>query len=379
MENIVDILCTLLVSILSNLGGCYCSTQILVATKVGIMKSSQFFFNASVFNFTQSHFIPVDEKFFLITISILASIGFILNLSLLAITFIKNKIKSVSDGLIAHLAIVDLMTSTSTLVYVYSAFNTLYWGWSYHSINLACKVTVFFTVVFRSISVATLLAICEERYQAVIHPTKPRLSAKQTVQRLLPMWVLVVIAPAINIPEIIADPYYKYICVTQIQKRHYVILINFIYFFICGYLLPAIYMIFCYTKIIRRLKQVTVMTSNLRTVQSGGERRKKMVIRSLIAVSAVFLISSTIMLSGLVMHIYIAAKSVILTKMDRIVLGGLTFYFFILLNLSPLYNPAIYLAKKYDWSKNPLFNCKLESLSASSTNGSHIQIIVKER
>ena len=187
------------------------------------------------------------------------------------------------------------------------------------------------------------------------------------------MWVLISIMPGIMVPYNIADTNYSYICVIKNFQHNYVMIINSVYFVVLGYLIPGSIMLYCYIKIIKRLRQTSMITCNRLASknESLGERHKKRVIKTLIAVSFTFSLTGIPLIIALISNIYVTTKIDTFTFSDYQTLSNITYLFGILLLLSPLYNPLIYLAKKKSaWH----YCCCCNFLIASNSSRINIQV-----
>lgn len=308
---------------------------------------------------SQVYYLPEDTVIGFITGGTIASVGFIVNFAVLIMLFRVDGVKSAADALVAHLALSDLLSTIPILIIATVVLATHTPGWSEYYIDWACKLLNFGLMTFYFSTIGTLTLMSIERYRAIIHPLKPRINSKQTAIILLSMWILITIMPGIMIPYNIADVNYSYVCVTKNFQHNYLMIIASIYFVVFGYLIPGSIMLYCYTKIIKRLRQTSLITSNKSSVktESRGDLHKKRVIKTLIAVSFTFSLTGIPLIIALISNINVTTQVHTFTSTDYQALSSITFLFSILLLLSPLYNPLIYLAKKKPiWSCHCSFN-----------------------
>ncbi|RDD37978.1 Neuropeptide FF receptor 2 [Trichoplax sp. H2] len=302
--------------------------------------------------------LPPDIVIAFITLTLLAFIGFIINAILVIIAIRSNHKKTAADGLVAHLSICDLLTTIPTLSYCSVIFVFRGFGWPTQLMNILCKATIFCLTFFYSLTVSTLTLMSIERYRAIIYPMKPRVSRKSLCILLVFMWLLVAIVPALGIKNTAVDPHNGYLCVLQGAHQHYIVVLNFSYCVIIGYIIPACIMLYCYSKIIKKLKQTSLTNRESLRIESQREFQKKRAIKILMAVSVVFILTGIPLVIGLIIHIYMDSKLSQLTHSDHDLINSLTLLFWILLQFAPLYNPIIYFAKKKNFWQN--FNHKTD-------------------
>ncbi|XP_030630808.1 neuromedin-K receptor [Chanos chanos] len=110
------------------------------------------------------------------------------NLIVIWIIIAHKRMRTVTNYFLLNLAISDVsMAALNTLVnFVYSIHGEWYFGDAY------CKFHNFFPVAAVFASIYSMTAIAVDRYIAIIHPLKPRLSAKVTRGVITCVWVLAV-------------------------------------------------------------------------------------------------------------------------------------------------------------------------------------------
>uniref|UniRef100_A0A8C6U7C8 Neuromedin-K receptor n=1 Tax=Neogobius melanostomus TaxID=47308 RepID=A0A8C6U7C8_9GOBI len=110
------------------------------------------------------------------------------NLIVIWVILAHRRMRTVTNYFLLNLAFSDMsMAAFNTLInFVYAAHGDWYFGEVY------CRFHNFFpvTAVFASIYSMTVIAI--DRYMAIIHPLKPRLSAKATTAIIVIIWSLAV-------------------------------------------------------------------------------------------------------------------------------------------------------------------------------------------
>ncbi|XP_077461711.1 neuromedin-K receptor-like isoform X1 [Stigmatopora argus] len=100
-----------------------------------------------------------------------------------------KRMRTVTNYLLLNLAVCDAsMAAFNTLVnFIYAAHGEWYFG------GLYCRFHNLFPVTAVFASIYTMTAIAIDRYMAIIHPLKPRLSAKATVAVIMIIWSLAVV------------------------------------------------------------------------------------------------------------------------------------------------------------------------------------------
>ncbi|KPP59308.1 hypothetical protein Z043_122783, partial [Scleropages formosus] len=111
------------------------------------------------------------------------------NLVVIWIIVAHRRMRTVTNYFLLNLAFSDAaMAAFNTLVnFVYAAHGEWYFGDSY------CRFHNFFPVAAVFASIYSMSAISVDRYMAIIHPLKPRLSATATKVVILCIWILAVV------------------------------------------------------------------------------------------------------------------------------------------------------------------------------------------
>ncbi|XP_067296976.1 tachykinin receptor 3-like isoform X3 [Pseudorasbora parva] len=111
------------------------------------------------------------------------------NLIVIWIILAHKRMRTVTNYFLLNLAFSDAaMAAFNTLVnFIYATHGEWYFGEVY------CKFHNFFPVTAVFASIYSMTAIAVDRYMAIIHPLKPRLSATATKVVILCVWALAVI------------------------------------------------------------------------------------------------------------------------------------------------------------------------------------------
>ncbi|XP_077461296.1 tachykinin receptor 3a [Stigmatopora argus] len=110
------------------------------------------------------------------------------NLIVIWIILAHKRMRTVTNYFLLNLAFSDAsMAAFNTLInFIYATHGEWYFGEAY------CKFHNFFPVTSVFASIYSMTAIAVDRYMAIIHPLKPRLSAKATTGVIACIWSLAV-------------------------------------------------------------------------------------------------------------------------------------------------------------------------------------------
>ncbi|XP_039614977.1 neuromedin-K receptor-like [Polypterus senegalus] len=108
------------------------------------------------------------------------------NLIVIWIILAHKRMRTVTNYFLLNLAFCDAsMAAFNTLInFIYALHNEWYFGQAY------CKFQNFFPITAVFASIYSMTAIAVDRYMAIIHPLKPRLSATATKVVVLCIWIL---------------------------------------------------------------------------------------------------------------------------------------------------------------------------------------------
>uniref|UniRef100_A0A3Q3WAS6 Neuromedin-K receptor n=1 Tax=Mola mola TaxID=94237 RepID=A0A3Q3WAS6_MOLML len=111
------------------------------------------------------------------------------NLIVIWIILAHKRMRTVTNYFLLNLAFSDAsMAAFNTLInFIYATHGEWYFGDAY------CKFHNFFPVTSVFASIYSMTAIAVDRYMAIIHPLKPRLSAKATTGVIACIWSLAVV------------------------------------------------------------------------------------------------------------------------------------------------------------------------------------------
>ncbi|KAG7225829.1 hypothetical protein INR49_014350 [Caranx melampygus] len=111
------------------------------------------------------------------------------NLIVIWIILAHKRMRTVTNYFLLNLAFSDVsMAAFNTLInFIYAAHGEWYFG------EIYCRFHNFFPVTAVFASIYSMTAIAIDRYMAIIHPLKPRLSGKATTGVIVCIWSLAVV------------------------------------------------------------------------------------------------------------------------------------------------------------------------------------------
>ncbi|XP_061573044.1 tachykinin receptor 3-like [Cololabis saira] len=254
------------------------------------------------------------------------------NLIVIWIILAHKRMRTVTNYFLLNLAFSDVaMAAFNTLInFIYAAHGEWYFGEVY------CKFHNFFPVTAVFASIYSMTAIAIDRYMAIIHPLKPRLSGKATMGVIFCIWSLAVV---------LAFPLCYFSTTITLRGRTFCYVAwprmtndSFMYHIIVTvlvYLLPLVVMAITYT-----IVGVSLWASEIPGDSSdsyhGQLRAKRKVVKMMI------IVVSTFALCWLPYHVYFIAT--VLTKhlskwkyIQQVYLSVMW-----LAMSSTMYNPIIY-------------------------------------
>ncbi|CAB1432318.1 unnamed protein product [Pleuronectes platessa] len=124
-----------------------------------------------------------------IAYSVVLAVAVFGNLIVIWIILAHKRMRTVTNYFLLNLAFSDAsMAAFNTLInFIYAAHGEWYFGEAY------CKFHNFFPVTSVFASIYSMTAIAVDRYMAIIHPLKPRLSARATTGVIVCIWSLAVV------------------------------------------------------------------------------------------------------------------------------------------------------------------------------------------
>ncbi|CAD5118363.1 DgyrCDS7074 [Dimorphilus gyrociliatus] len=132
---------------------------------------------------------------FIVAFMAMITIAAVGNIIVIWIVLAHKRMRTVTNYFLVNLAIADALIS------IFNAFfNFLYMlkeDWWFGS--AFCKTSMFLAPCTITVSVLTFMAIAVERYIAIVHPLKPRMSSKSILFSIALIWL---ISSIISVPNI---------------------------------------------------------------------------------------------------------------------------------------------------------------------------------
>ncbi|MBN3295898.1 substance-K receptor [Amia ocellicauda] len=129
-----------------------------------------------------------------IAYSLIVIVSVIGNITVIWIILAHKRMRTVTNYFIVNLAFSDAAMAAFNTVFnfVYALHNDWYFGLGY------CRFQNFFPITAMFSSIYSMTAIAVDRYMAIIHPLKPRLSATTTKVVIAVIWI---VAFALTFPQ----------------------------------------------------------------------------------------------------------------------------------------------------------------------------------
>ncbi|XP_015910851.1 tachykinin-like peptides receptor 99D [Parasteatoda tepidariorum] len=209
------------------------------------------------------------------------------------IVLAHKRMRSVTNYFLVNLSLADMMVSTLNVIFnfVYMLDGDWPFGEAY------CKISNFIAIVSVAASVFTLMAISFDRYMAIMHPLKPRMSRSTTLNICLWIWVFSVLLSLPNllysmtIVEEFTNGEFRIICFmfwpdgpsTESDQEY----VYNIVIFIVTYVLPITSMTFTYFRVGRELwGSQSIGECTQKQVESINSKRK--IVKMMIVVVVIF-------------------------------------------------------------------------------------------
>ncbi|NWS54720.1 NK2R protein, partial [Chunga burmeisteri] len=108
------------------------------------------------------------------------------NVTIIWIILAHRRMRTATNYFIVNLALSDLLMSTFNTIFnfIYASHNVWYFGEEF------CRFQNWFPITAMFASIYSMTAVAAERYVAIIHPFKPRLSAGSTKVIIGIIWLV---------------------------------------------------------------------------------------------------------------------------------------------------------------------------------------------
>uniref|UniRef100_A0A3B5B2A8 Substance-K receptor-like n=1 Tax=Stegastes partitus TaxID=144197 RepID=A0A3B5B2A8_9TELE len=163
------------------------------------------------------------------------------NVTVIWIILAHRRMRTVTNYFIVNLAFSDVSMATFNTLFnfVYALHNDWYFGLGY------CRFQNFFPITAMFSSIYSMAAIAVDRYMAIIHPLKPRLSSTSTKVVIALIWIVAVLLAFPQCYYSVTRFYYpRTVCMVDCYQYAVILLI---------YLLPLLVMLVTYSLVGRSL------------------------------------------------------------------------------------------------------------------------------
>ncbi|RDD39882.1 Neuropeptide FF receptor 2 [Trichoplax sp. H2] len=268
---------------------------------------------------------------------------------------IKNRHSHLATHhLIGHLVLSDLLYVTQSLITLIIIFYLpdVNENWSFSLRDTTCKLGIFVWIICYSTSVGTLTVMSIERYRTIIHPTLPKLFGKKLRLVLLLVWVVSILLASPSISLAGADRYNKYDCILDNQGPKYLIRAYATILNLMDYVIPLSIMLYCYTKIVIKLRKTALVTSRLKKSLTDGDRHVQRVIKMLVFVTVSFIITALPWTLGISLIAYSPFNNTETLITHDETLSIVSQVAQVLSLSSPLYDPIMYIIANQNFRRD---------------------------
>ncbi|XP_023232740.1 tachykinin-like peptides receptor 99D [Centruroides sculpturatus] len=263
------------------------------------------------------------------------------NLIVIWIVLTNRKMRTVTNYFLFNLSMADIMVSTLNVIFNFTYMLNGIWPFG----SVYCKISNFIAIVSVAASVFTLMAISIDRYVAIMHPLKPRMSKLTTINITIGIWIC---SSLLSLPNLLystieEDGYLngdsRNICYLvwpdgPSNKSQTDYIYN-ILIFVVTYIFPIISMIFTYFRVGRELwGSQSIGECTARQVENIKSKRK--IVKMMIVVVFIFAVC------WLPYHVYFILAHHLPAIIDSDYTPQIYLFIYWLAMSNSMYNPMIY-------------------------------------
>ncbi|XP_078581553.1 prokineticin receptor 2-like [Branchiostoma floridae x Branchiostoma japonicum] len=215
------------------------------------------------------------------------------NLLLLIVIATYKKMRTITNALIANLALSDFILAVVCIPFImdyYIVRPDRTWAYG----DAFCAVVNYIRMASLYVSTNALLVIAVDRYLVIMSPQIPRMSPRVVALTILAVWVISMLlaVPAAHFSQ--AVPYVTQggaFC-GQVWKIHHAKSYKAYYLFmlVFEFIIPVLIMCFCYFRIGMRIWFRTIPGHPTQSQQANVQNSKEKVIRLLIVIVGLFIL-----------------------------------------------------------------------------------------
>uniref|UniRef100_A0A8C4UHK1 Substance-K receptor n=1 Tax=Falco tinnunculus TaxID=100819 RepID=A0A8C4UHK1_FALTI len=269
-----------------------------------------------------------------ITYSFIVITSIIGNITIIWIILAHRRMRTATNYFIVNLALSDLLMSAFNTIFnfIYASHNVWYFGEEF------CRFQNWFPITAMFVSIYSMTAVAAERYVAIIHPFKPRLSAGSTRVIIGMIWLVAfgLAFPQCFYAEIMTDNGTTKCIVVwpdDVGSKHQ----YHIAVIVLIYLLPLMVMFVAYSIIGITLWSSAVPGNHLNSVRYEHQlNAKKKFVKTMVVVVIIFAVC------WLPYHIYFILGSFKEDIYQQKYIQQVYLAVFLLAMSSTMYNPIIY-------------------------------------
>ncbi|XP_059147321.1 tachykinin-like peptides receptor 99D [Physella acuta] len=259
------------------------------------------------------------------------------NIVVIWIVLAHKRMRTVTNYFLVNLAIADVLISIFNVLFhfTFNLYQDWFFGLEY------CKFAFFIATCTISVSVLTFMAIAIDRYIAIIHPLRPRMTGRIVLTIITLIWLF---SFFLSLPYLIYSTIYEYpsgrkICflnwssdekIFKIRDMTYSILLM-----VLNYFLPMITLFATYARIGWELWGSKTIGEAV-PMQAERVRGKRKVVKMMIAVVVIFGVC------WLPTHVYFILTSVNKTVMHWEYVHQVYLFIYWLAMSNSMYNPIVY-------------------------------------
>ncbi|KAL2092458.1 hypothetical protein ACEWY4_012256 [Coilia grayii] len=262
--------------------------------------------------------------------SIIIIVSVVGNIVVIWIILAHKRMRTVTNYFLVNLAFAEAsMSAFNTVInFIYGAHNDWYFGLGY------CRFHNFFPIAALFASIYSMTAIALDRYMAIIHPLKQRMTATETMVVIGVIWVLALLLafPQFYYSDLGHFPQ-RVVCYIDwpvyIEKIYYVLLAVLIY------LLPLLVMGCAYLEV-----GLTLWASEI--PGDSSDRYKEQLIAKRKVVKMMIVVVCTFAVCWLPFHVYFFLGHFFPSLLERTFIQQVYLAIMWLAMSSTMYNPIIY-------------------------------------
>lgn len=233
---------------------------------------------------------------FLLITMIIAMLG---NTAVIAVVYRQRSMRrDIPNLLIINLSVTDLSNTLFVMLSALIALISDEWTMGKVWCDFVCAINYCLIIV----SMLTLCCISIDRHQAIMHPLSYplRITRRRMIYIICFTWIQgITFGTAPSFAGWVAFDYWEAICAIQWHSYQPDTIVYVVLAFLFCFLIPGIILIYCYSKILKEVKnqkaQATINTGNIRAQEKNKRKasHRSKIVRSLLIVVLAYFICTT--------------------------------------------------------------------------------------